>query len=164
MIKMIRLDERMIHGQIAVKWSKYLGIDRIIVANDEAASSEIIKQSLLMAVPSAIKVAIVAVDRMIAMMDNPKAAEHDILVITANPTDLLKIVNSVKGIQLINIGNYGRSASANDHIDRQAFGDNLYATPEEQLIFRQIAKSGITAVYQTTPDDPSKPLSDIFRD
>lgn len=49
MIKWVRLDERMIHGQVATKWSQLLGVNRIIVADDQAASNEIIKKSLLMA-------------------------------------------------------------------------------------------------------------------
>ena len=36
MIKWVRLDERMIHGQIATKWSRTLGVDRIVVADDTA--------------------------------------------------------------------------------------------------------------------------------
>ena len=41
MIKWVRLDERMIHGQIATKWSRTLGVDRIVVADDTAAASDI---------------------------------------------------------------------------------------------------------------------------
>ena len=49
MIKMIRLDERLIHGQVATKWSRLLDVDRILVADDEAAENEIVKKSLMMA-------------------------------------------------------------------------------------------------------------------
>ena len=40
MIKLFRIDERLIHGQIAIKWSRHTGVDSIVVANDH---SEIIK-------------------------------------------------------------------------------------------------------------------------
>jgi PTS system mannose-specific IIB component len=43
MIKLIRLDERLIHGQVAIRWSKYLGVDRILVLNDEAAKNAWLK-------------------------------------------------------------------------------------------------------------------------
>lgn len=47
MIKLFRIDERLIHGQIAIKWSRHTGVDSIVVANDHAAAngndSEIIK-------------------------------------------------------------------------------------------------------------------------
>lgn len=63
MIRLIRLDERMIHGQIAIKWSRHTGVNRIIVANDEAASNDIVKKSLLMAAPSTCKTAIRSVEK-----------------------------------------------------------------------------------------------------
>ena len=43
MIKLFRIDERLIHGQIAIKWSRHTGVDHIVVANDSAAKSDIIK-------------------------------------------------------------------------------------------------------------------------
>lgn len=45
MIKWVRLDERMIHGQVATKWSRTLGVDRIVVADDTAAASDIMQKS-----------------------------------------------------------------------------------------------------------------------
>ena len=47
MIKWVRLDERMIHGQVATKWSRTLGVDRIVVADDTAAASDIMQKSLM---------------------------------------------------------------------------------------------------------------------
>ena len=39
MIKLFRIDERLIHGQIAIKWSRHTGVDSIVVANDHAAAN-----------------------------------------------------------------------------------------------------------------------------
>ena len=41
MIKWVRLDERMIHGQVATKWSRTLGVDRIVVADGTAGGGGI---------------------------------------------------------------------------------------------------------------------------
>lgn len=37
MIALLRIDERLIHGQVATSWSKALDIDTIVCASDEAA-------------------------------------------------------------------------------------------------------------------------------
>lgn len=39
MIKLFRIDERLIHGQIAIKWSRHTGVDSIVVANNNAAAN-----------------------------------------------------------------------------------------------------------------------------
>ena len=35
MISLMRIDNRLIHGQVALVWTKHLGVNRIIVANDD---------------------------------------------------------------------------------------------------------------------------------
>ena len=68
MIKLVRLDERLIHGQVAIKWSRHTGVDRIVVANDEAAGNKIIQQSLMMAAPATAKVTIRSVADSITLL------------------------------------------------------------------------------------------------
>ena len=43
MIKLFRIDERLIHGQIAIKWSRHTGVDSIVVANNNAAANTMIR-------------------------------------------------------------------------------------------------------------------------
>ena len=162
MIKLVRMDERLIHGQIAIKWSRHLSVDRIIVANDAAASNEVVKESLMMAAPATCKTAIVTMDKFIEMMKNPKAAEHDLLIIVSNPKDLIKTLDSVQGIPQINIGNYGRIASKRGTEQRKTYASNLYAYPEEVEDFKKVLSYGIKTVYQTIPDDIPQELSKVL--
>ena len=58
MIKNAVIDERLIHGQIVVDWSRYLGVNAIIVGNDMAATNSVVEMTLRMAAPTGIKVGI----------------------------------------------------------------------------------------------------------
>lgn len=49
MIVCLRVDERLIHGQVAMTWTKELKLNGLVVASDEAASNEIQKMTLKMA-------------------------------------------------------------------------------------------------------------------
>ena len=51
MITQIRVDDRLIHGQVAFVWTKELNTPLIMVANDAAAKDEITQMTLKMAVP-----------------------------------------------------------------------------------------------------------------
>lgn len=62
MIIQIRVDDRLIHGQIAVVWSKQFNTTHMVVANDKAAANEVQQMALKMATPSGIKVLIRSVD------------------------------------------------------------------------------------------------------
>lgn len=162
MIKLVRLDERMIHGQVAIKWSRHTGVDRIIVANDEAASNSIIQKSLMMAAPATAKVAIKSVKDSIKLMNDPRAESLKILVIVSNPKDLLEVMENVKGIPMVNIGNYGRIAPKHGDTPRKTYGSNLYCYDDEVEVLKKVLSFGVETVYQTTPEDAPEKLAKVL--
>lgn len=95
MISMVRLDERLIHGQVAIKWSRHLDVDRIVVVSDEAAANPVVQKSLMMAAPATAKTTIKSLEKAVKLLQDPKAADYRILIIVSNPEDLLKIVTEV---------------------------------------------------------------------
>jgi len=162
MIKLIRLDERLIHGQVAIRWSKFLGVDRIVVIDDESAKNDLIKKSLMMAAPADIKVAIVGMEDGIKMLADPRAENLSILVLVKTPQNVLALLNSLKGIKAVNIGNYGRVAPKNGTMVRKAFALNLYLYDSEISVIKEILKTGVECNYQVTPDDKPEPLKKIL--
>lgn len=162
MIKLVRLDERLIHGQVAIKWSRHTGVDRIIVANDDAANNPIIKKSLMMAAPQTVKVAIKSVEDSIKLLLDPRAESLKILLIISNPYDLIKILENVQGINKINIGNFGRVAPKHGEEVRERLADNIYVYPEEKDAFKAILNFGIDTEYQVTPESSPVKLNTLL--
>ncbi len=163
MITFFRIDERLIHGQIAIKWSKHTGVSHIIVANDAASANPIIQKSLMMAAPSGIKTAIKTLDDSIALINDPRAQSLKIMVLVNNPTDAVTIIEKVKGIPFINVGNYGRIAPELPGKPRKAFGRNIYCNEVEVEQFRKLVATGLKCIYQTTPEEPAEDVSRIFK-
>ena len=162
MIVIVRLDERMIHGQVAIKWSRHMNIERIIVGNKEASENDIIQKSLMMAAPSTCKVAIKDIDGTIALLNDPRGKNLRMMCIVSNPDDLLKVAQNVKDIDLINIGNYGRIASKRGDQARKTYNRNLYAYDDEVETLKKVIETGIKCVFQTTPDETPESLSKIL--
>ena len=50
-IAFCRIDDRLIHGQVATVWSKVTGCNRIMCVSDEVAKDELRKKLLLQVVP-----------------------------------------------------------------------------------------------------------------
>ena len=162
MIVMVRLDERMIHGQVAIKWSRHTEVDRIVVISDEAAANPLIQKSLMMAAPATAKTAIKGLAAGIELLKNPKAAEHKILVIVSKPEDLLEVVRQVPDIPLVNVGNYGRVAAKAGMEKRRTYRQNLYAYDREVEILKQVIAEGVKCNYQTIPDDTPEELEKVL--
>ena len=162
MVKWVRLDERMIHGQIAIKWSRHLGVDRIIVGNDDAANNPVVQQSLMMAAPATCKTAIVTVDKAIALCTDPRAENLKILLIVSSPDDLLKVAKAIPNIPQINVGNYGRIAPKHGTEARKLYTANLFCYDDEVAVLREVVATGIPCNMQTIPDEPSQDLGKVL--
>ena len=162
MIKLCRLDDRMIHGQIVTKWSRVVPVDRIIVANDQAGSNPIIAKSLLMAAPGNIKVAVKTVKDAVELLHNPKASAHDILLIVANPQDLLTVVEQVDGIHRVNIGNWGL-LEASDGKQRELVSQFVALSEDEKAILAKVNEKVEDFVLQVTPDVSAIKVSSILK-
>ncbi|CAJ1191156.1 phosphotransferase enzyme IIB component [Companilactobacillus paralimentarius DSM 13238 = JCM 10415] len=111
MIKIMRVDERLIHGQIAMVWSKEMSIDGIVVANDATASDETQQMALKMAVPSGIKVIIKTVDSAIELLNDPRAQNMKLFVLVRTVDDAEKLAEKVSDIQYVNLGNVGKAST-----------------------------------------------------
>ena len=95
MIALLRIDERLIHGQVATSWSKALDIDTIVCASDEAAQNPLKKKMLLIAAPPGKKTHVRSVDEVIGLLQDPRAERMKIFLLTDNPKDALKLVSAL---------------------------------------------------------------------
>lgn len=95
MIKAVRIDERLIHGQVAMTWTKSLNLTGLVVASDEAATNDIQKMTLKMAAPSNVKVIIKTVDDAIHLLKDPRAKDMRLMVLVPNVKDAVKVAGSV---------------------------------------------------------------------
>ena len=158
MICSIRLDERLIHGQVAIKWSRHMAVDRIVVANDAAASNSIVQKSLMMAAPPTAKVAIKTIADAIPLINDPRMENHRLMILVSTPEDLLTVVKAVPDIPLVNVGNYGRVAPKKEGEARKTYQKNLYLYPEEAEVLQEIIATGLNCNYQTVPDETAMDL------
>lgn len=163
MIKLLRLDERLIHGQIAIKWSRHLSVDHIVVINEIAAGNEIIKKSLMMAAPQTAKVAIKNMEEGLALLNDPRTASMSLLVLVGSPEEVLKVIKSVPGIQKVNIGNYGRVAPKDGSEFRKTYRNNLYLYDKEVVVLKEILNTGVECIYQTTPEENPEQIKNIIK-
>jgi mannose/fructose/N-acetylgalactosamine-specific phosphotransferase system component IIB len=88
MICQLRIDDRLIHGQVAMAWTRELKIEVIIVINDEVANDEFKKLTLDLAKPMNTKLVILGVNDGIKLLNSGKTDKYRVLVIVTIPTML----------------------------------------------------------------------------
>lgn len=159
MIKLLRIDERLIHGQVANQWARQLAVDAIVVANDIAATNELIGMSLRMAAPNGIKVVIKKVQEAIIQLNDPRADHLSIFVVVNSPKDALELIRQVKGIPYLNVGNFGRVEK--DKMNRKKYTDCLFANEEEIETLHKILATGMDCEVRMLTSDSKVSLKSI---
>lgn len=134
MVVQLRLDERLIHGQITTAWSKALQITTILCANDQAAHDPVSRKALLMARPAGIKVAVRGMQESIGLLKDPRAERMQILMLVGNPKDALDAVRELH-IREVNVANYMRKAGSN----KKKITEYCEADGEDLAYFSQLA-------------------------
>ncbi|MDO4943330.1 MAG: PTS sugar transporter subunit IIB [Lachnospiraceae bacterium] len=163
MIKLMRIDERLIHGQVAVVWSKHLGINRIVVADDEVVNNEMQMMALKMAVPNGVKASIISTDKAIALLNDPRVEKLKIFLIVGNPETALKMMQNVKNIPAVNVGNYGRMSQLKDGgEEKEQLDKNLFVTAQEKNVFHELLTFDVDVSYQPVPTDKAKAIKSMI--
>ena len=103
-IGLARIDDRLIHGQVATRWTKETNVQRIIVVSDEVAADTVRKTLLTQVAPPGVTAHVVDVAKMIRVYNNPKYAGERIMLLFTNPTDVERIVEGGVKITSVNIG------------------------------------------------------------
>ncbi len=103
-IGLARIDDRLIHGQVATRWTKETNVQRIIVVSDEVAKDHVRKTLLTQVAPPGVTAHVVDVDKMVRVWNNPKYGQDRVMLLFTNPTDVLRVVEQGVDIRTVNIG------------------------------------------------------------
>lgn len=122
MIKLLRVDDRLIHGQVAMVWTSYLQANVILVANDKATNDPIMKMSLSLAKPPGVDLQFRTVQDAAGYLNDPTLANKKIFVVVENSEDARIICDGVSEIDKVVFGGMRKSGDKKI-IDRQVFLD-----------------------------------------
>lgn len=150
----IRIDDRLIHGQVAMFWTNELHATRIMVINDEVANNNMQKSLLRMAAPANVATSIITREKAV---ENIAAGKYDgqrVLIVVKSPVDILYLVEHGLPIRSLNVGNM----SGRDHTTR--IRQNINVTDEELSAFKQLLDKDIEITTVMTPNDAKTYLKD----
>ncbi|EUJ23784.1 PTS transporter subunit IIB [Listeria grandensis] len=136
-IRLARIDDRLIHGQVATVWTKETQVERIIVCNDDVAKDEIRSTLLKQVAPPGVVSNVVDVEKGIRAYNNPKYATTPVMLLFTNPTDVLRFVEAGVPITTVNIGGMAYRDGRTQITNAVSVG------PEDIEAFRKLNEKGI---------------------
>lgn len=155
-IKFVRIDDRLIHGQVVTTWVKQYDIEQVIIVNDEVAADQVQTTIMQLAAPPGVKVVLLTVDGFIKAY-NAGPINKSTMVLFTNPTDVYKCIEGGVRITLLNVGGIkyvvGKTqitkAVSVDQADRNAF--------------KKILERGIKVQIQMVPNDTITLLGELIK-
>lgn len=156
-IVLARIDDRLIHGQVATVWSKVTGCQRIIVCDDDVAKDTIRATLLKQVAPAGIKSHVVDLDKAIRVYENPKYADDKCLLLFTNPTSVLYLVEHGVPITSVNIG--GMSFKEGKH---QITGA-VSVDDKDIEAFKKLNEKGIELEIRKVDTDSKVMLMDVLK-
>ncbi|TNH05478.1 PTS mannose transporter subunit IIAB [Testudinibacter sp. TR-2022] len=103
-IGLARVDDRLIHGQVATRWTKETKVSRIVVVSDAVVKDTVRATLLKQVAPPGVTAHVVGVEKMIRVYNNPEYAGERVMLLFTNPQDPLKLIEAGVGIKSLNIG------------------------------------------------------------
>lgn len=105
MIKLFRVDHRLLHGQVAVSWYGAVGADCILIANDDVPKDPIRKASIKMAKPSGSKLVMQSIDRSIESLNSGITDKYHLMIIVESINDAYRIISKMNNKpKVLNLG------------------------------------------------------------
>ena len=149
MVKLTRVDHRLLHGQVVFKWSKVLGIDCILIANDAVAKDELRMTALRMAKPSTCKLVIKSVDDSIKALNSGVTDKYNLLIVVGNVADAYKLATECSSrIKSINLGG---TMKKEDTV--KSFGPAVHLNSDELNLLKKLVEDGCEVEVRQTAKD-----------
>lgn len=144
----IRIDERLIHGQVATLWQGTWNCHRIMVIDAKSANDPILKSVLKIACPTGVKLSVLESEKAAANLVSGKYGKERITIVTKTPQCLCDLVDG--GYQLetdITVGNMSNGAN------KKRVSKNICVTEEDVKNFRRLNDLGYRLLSQMVPSE-----------
>lgn len=150
-IELIRIDDRLIHGQVATTWLKDYQIEQVIIADDETSINEMKKTMATVAAPTGVRVHVFDVEKFIQVTKRNPIKRRTLLLFT-NPEAVKKVLDSGIDVPEVFVGGM-RSTP-----ERRRISKAVNISEAEEAIFKELDQRGVSLIVQTVPRDEKNEL------
>lgn len=154
MITLLRVDHRLLHGQVAFSWTQYVGADCILIANDSVPNDELRKTTIKLAKPPAVKLVIKNINDSIEAIKSGVTDKYHLFIVVESVEDAWRLASAVDGIKSINLGGIKAKEGASN------ISKAINLLPDEIEKLTQLVGNGIEIEIRQVPNDRKQLLAE----
>ena len=142
---LVRIDDRLIHGQIVLGWARLLKPDRIVLSNDRVAGNTWERKFYTSSVPSHIRVSFLNLEETARELLSNLYKNESVMILFETVKDIHTVIE--KGVQLeeVNIGGLHCRNGAEEILPY------VFLTEEDTQLLRELVKKKIKLFAQDIP-------------
>ena len=153
---LVRIDDRLIHGQVILGWARTLHPDRIVLVDDAVSSNGVQKQLYEAAVPSEFSVSILGIDEAVQFLSEGEVKTEKILLIVESPRNAFALHNKGVDLKSINVGGL-HYAEGKRGLLPYVFIDN-----QDVGFFRKLMAQGVEVECRDVPTAKKINMKDLL--
>ena len=147
MIKLVRVDHRLLHGQVAVSWVNGVNADCILVASDTVVDDPVWKTTLKLGKPAGVKLVMKNIADSAQAINSGVTDKYKLIVVVQSIADAKRLADACPAITSINLGNTKESPTTKQ-VSRQ-----IFLEPAEVEDLRQLMARGVECEIRPVADD-----------
>ncbi|WP_056976039.1 PTS mannose/fructose/sorbose transporter subunit IIAB [Lacticaseibacillus sharpeae] len=152
----VRVDARLIHGQVATMWTRSVAASRIMIVDDEIVQSEVQKATLKTAVPGGVHLSILTAQGAADRFSKQQYNGQRVFLIVRDVTMLQKLVDAGVAIDKVNVGNMSMQSGATQ------IAKSVAVTPDDVAVFKHLTDKGVKLYHQMVPNDPQADFNELL--
>jgi D-glucosaminate PTS system EIIB component len=156
-LRLVRIDDRLIHGQVVAVWLRALGADRIVIVDDATAHDAFLRDVLVMAAPPGVPVEVLDVAGGTPRLMDLAAAPEPIFVLARTPRAVLALRRAGVPIEVVDLGGLGAGPG------RHRLYKTISVSLEEMRELRELEELGTRVEIQIVADDRPIPFRSLDR-
>jgi PTS system mannose-specific IIB component len=154
-LRLVRIDDRLIHGQVVAGWLRALGAHRIVIVDDATANDEFLREVLTLAAPQGVPVEVCGVADATARLIALAAAPEPVIVLARTPRTVLALRLAGVPIDLVDLGGMGAGPG------RRRLHKTISVSADELRELRELEKLGTRVEIQIVADDRPIPFRSL---
>ena len=156
MIKLTRIDHRLLHGQFAFSWTKFLESDCILLASDALVKDELKMSAMRMAKPTGVKLVMKSIEDSIKALNSGVTDKYKLFIIVESVEDAYRLVNACPDITLVNVG------GMKSREDRKQVSKAVFVSDDDVEKLKELNGKGIELFVQLVPSDKKQDIINLI--
>lgn len=153
----IRIDERLIHGQVATLWQGVWNCNRIMIIDEKSANDPVLKSVLRIACPGAVRLSVLEASTAAKNLLSGKYGNEKIVIVTKTPGNVVALMEAgFKPDCDITVGNMSNGEN------KKKVTNNIAVTDQDITDFDTLNAKGCHLVKQLVPTEAASDLMPLL--